>query len=190
MKKLITLFLLFLTGSVNAALITFEGHRNTAYTSPITRLGFDIGNPSGQQQHFHEIDSNLYNVPNGTGVLLNDRDTQIFVKESFGAIFSLTSVDVAGYSSSTTGLIIEGFLNNVSTGVINLASMGAGYTTLLGSTLGNIDRLVFDGIGSNGFFALDNLSLNEASSVPEPASLTLLGLGLAGIGFSRKKKTA
>jgi hypothetical protein len=29
----------------------------------------------------------------------------------------------------------------------------------------------------------------ETSSVPEPASIVLLGLGLAGIGFSRKKKS-
>lgn len=36
---------------------------------------------------------------------------------------------------------------------------------------------------------IDDLYLG-ASSVPEPATLTLLGLGLAGIGFSRKKKAA
>ncbi|GEM_PF-3542703 len=40
-------------------------------------------------------------------------------------------------------------------------------------------------------WAIDNVSIsNNVSSVPEPASLALLGLGLAGIRFSRKKKTA
>jgi hypothetical protein len=47
-----------------------------------------------------------------------------------------------------------------------------------------------DIIGSSVYAVdIDNLNIN-AASVPEPASLVLMGLGLAGIGFSRKNKAA
>lgn len=45
-------------------------------------------------------------------------------------------------------------------------------------------------ISSSNFPIIDNLSFGDAASVPEPGTLMLLSLGLAGIGFSRKKKAA
>lgn len=60
----------------------------------------------------------------------------------------------------------------------------------------NVSRLAFYSPSAShgqGFWpAIDNLRINEASAnnVPEPASLALLGIGLAGLGAMRRRKTA
>lgn len=180
--------------SASAAVLTFEGVNNTAYNAPITRQGFDIGNVAGDQQHFHEI-SPCCNLPsNGTGVLLNDRDTRIFIEKNGGGTFSLGNFDAASSGASNLGglgITVEGFLGGFSVGSLIVADLGAGYMTLFSGLFGNVDRVVFDGTGLNGGFILDNVSLDEGqgpSPVPVPAGLPLLIGALGALGLIRRKR--
>jgi hypothetical protein len=57
----------------------------------------------------------------------------------------------------------------------------------------DLSSVVFTGVGgpTNGYsFGLDdiNVTLSGGNPVPAPATLALFGLGLAGLGWSRRKK--
>lgn len=108
------------------------------------------------------------------------------VVDPFYISFTGVQMDVAfvmvtnpGTSTFTT------LLNNV---VVEAASFSTDFTSSNNWYVfnGTFDQIRVDVGGSNSAMLMDNLQLSNR--VPVPATLALLGLGVAGIGYQRRKR--
>ena len=68
--------------------------------------------------------------------------------------------------------------------VNSAASPYTHYSFALTATSATTD-LRFTFTNPPSLWEFDSVSVNEAAAIPEPATLALLSLGLAGLGFSR-----
>ena len=95
--------------------------------------------------------------------------------------FSLTTSLFSDFSVSTLVGNFSGQQSNYGATVYDITDTAARYVKL--DIAGNFGNGCCTAIGDIAF------DVNSVTTVPEPASIVLFGLGLAGIGFSRKKRS-
>lgn len=182
MKKFVLLFIFLCAGSVNATIIDFtvfpsgETTSTTLVTPEATFNSFGRSFFVGAAGFRSEICA-VSNQGCGTDF------EAIFIAE----IENLTLVTTGFHSGDTVEISAFDISNTLLGSVVQAANGLVDLTAFTG-----VNRILFDDSSGRGFgFAYDAITFDFVSNnnIPEPATIALLALGLASIGFSRKKKT-
>jgi len=203
MKKVVCLFICLFAGSVNATIIDFEGvlasgqARIGSNVAPYVEDGFTLTS-SGDSSVFH---ADIF----GSGSFTNLNGSDIFgwcgracpgapytLSITNGGAFDLTSIDFSNleFGDDVGAIDITGFFSGGGSVSTSFGLVVDIWSTVAFAGFSNLSSFSISAAGIGNSLALDNIVLNTSSAVPEPTSLVLLGLGLAGMGFSRKKRAA
>ncbi|MGB8328073.1 MAG: PEP-CTERM sorting domain-containing protein [Steroidobacteraceae bacterium] len=181
--------------SAGAAIMTFENVapiNGAQYPgTPHTEAGFTLTNATyGSDALFGAAsgaNTNGTAVFGWCGFCAYPSSVVITLTAVGGAAFNLNSLDAANLeqTSLTQFLDIVGYVDGGGT-LAQQLTIGDTWTTFDLSGFNDLTSVEIFGAGVGPDLAMDNLVAN----VPEPATLSLLGFGLAGIGALRRRRKA
>ena len=203
MKKVVCLFICLFAGSVNATIIDFEGvlapgqDATGDNVAPYVEDGFTLTSSGDAASDYH---NDIF----GDDPSLNLNGSDIFgwcgtctgapfvLNITNGGAFDLTSIDFSNleFGDDVGAIDITGFFSGGGSVSTSFGLVVDIWSTVAFAGFSNLSSFSISAAGIGNSLALDNIVLNTSSAVPEPTSLVLLGLGLAGMGFSRKKRAA
>ena len=187
----VLLMFTLLASSVNAALITFDegGDQSNAFASqePLdTEYAAQGVNFSGGWERINQggnfgVDALSGNNFAGYNIGVSG------ISNTLTVTFDFLVGEASGFLGTfrASDWVVTALLDGDIVSELNLANLSSSYTEFSLSGLA-FNQLEISGSASYG--VLDDLSY-EVASVPEPSTLMLFGLGLAGLVLSRRRKS-
>lgn len=183
---------LCLSINVNALVIDFDPLETATggiltTPSPYTEDGFQI---SGSPLTYFSQDNSRY--AGSAGLLTAADSASATFMESLSAAFALVSIELSFIEPNGTSPLVT-FTGNLFGGGTVMQSFtptGFGFTQFnFNSSFTNLTSVSWlQGPSSFNGHQFDNIVVDV--DVPEPGTLALLGLGLAGMGLTRRRKRA